>query len=201
MVKISDPRVVGVAVEECNEPMVNLMTIGRWYLWSQVPNVKEKTDFGDCEFPVARVGLVERMKKVFSELPQGWGLFLDEPYRSYEYQRKLYKEAVARGETDFVSNPDVYSPHVTGGAIDLAIVDDKGLMIDVGNWFDYDETAHTYFEEVTDEQKKNRQMLIDLMTSAGFVNYPYEWWHWSYGDKYWGFVTGNKAIYGQVKHP
>ncbi len=30
------------------------------------------------------------------------------------------------------------------------------------------------------------------MKKQGFVNYPAEWWHWSYGDKMW-------AAYG--KHP
>jgi hypothetical protein len=24
------------------------------------------------------------------------------------------------------------------------------------------------------------------LTAAGMVNYPTEWWHWSYGDRYWG---------------
>ena len=34
---------------------------------------------------------------------------------------------------------------------------------------------------------------------AGFVNYPTEWWHWSFGDRYWAFVTGHGAArYGQV---
>jgi D-alanyl-D-alanine dipeptidase len=33
---------------------------------------------------------------------------------------------------------------------------------------------------------------------AGFVNYPSEWWHWSYGDKYWGFAKGKKVLYNQI---
>jgi D-alanyl-D-alanine dipeptidase len=38
------------------------------------------------------------------------------------------------------------------------------------------------------------------MTGAGFVNYPSEWWHWSYGDRYWAVVTGEPhAIYGPVE--
>jgi len=32
------------------------------------------------------------------------------------------------------------------------------------------------------------------------VNYPTEWWHWSYGDRYWAFVTGAPhALYGPTK--
>ena len=33
-------------------------------------------------------------------------------------------------------------------------------------------------------------MLGEALTSAGMVNYPTEWWHWSYGDRYWAFGTG-----------
>ncbi|MDT7587682.1 MAG: zinc D-Ala-D-Ala dipeptidase, partial [Pseudonocardiales bacterium] len=33
--------------------------------------------------------------------------------------------------------------------------------------------------------------------SVGFVNYPTEWWHWSYGDRYWAIkTTAAAAIYG-----
>jgi len=38
------------------------------------------------------------------------------------------------------------------------------------------------------------------MTVAGFVNYPTEWWHWSYGDRYWAYATHRSAaIYGPVE--
>jgi zinc D-Ala-D-Ala dipeptidase len=31
------------------------------------------------------------------------------------------------------------------------------------------------------------------------VNYPTEWWHWSYGDSYWALTTGAPAaIYGPI---
>jgi D-alanyl-D-alanine dipeptidase len=41
--------------------------------------------------------------------------------------------------------------------------------------------------------------LIDAMRAAGFVNYPTEWWHWSYGDRYWAYLLGKPAaIFGAV---
>lgn len=41
---------------------------------------------------------------------------------------------------------------------------------------------------------------IDAMTTVGFVNYPTEWWHWSYGDKYWAFMKSEPhAIYKSVE--
>ncbi|WP_370276972.1 M15 family metallopeptidase [Pontibacterium sp.] len=46
----------------------------------------------------------------------------------------------------------------------------------------------------------HRQLLQDVMGRAGFVNYAEEWWHFSYGDQLWAYVTGNPvAIYGAVE--
>jgi len=40
------------------------------------------------------------------------------------------------------------------------------------------------------------------MEAAGFVNYPTEWWHWSFGDRYWAFCAGeHEAIYGACEVP
>lgn len=36
----------------------------------------------------------------------------------------------------------------------------------------------------------DRLVLGSALTRAGLVNYPPEWWHWSYGDRYWAVVTG-----------
>lgn len=38
------------------------------------------------------------------------------------------------------------------------------------------------------------------MTAAGFVNYPSEWWHWSYGDRYWAVCEKQPhALFGPVE--
>jgi zinc D-Ala-D-Ala dipeptidase len=42
-------------------------------------------------------------------------------------------------------------------------------------------------------------MLAEALRAAGLVNYPTEWWHWSYGDRYWALATGARhAVYGIV---
>ena len=44
-----------------------------------------------------------------------------------------------------------------------------------------------------------RKALANAFESAGLVNYPTEWWHWSYGDRYWALATGAEhAVYGPV---
>lgn len=45
-------------------------------------------------------------------------------------------------------------------------------------------------------------VLGTALASAGLVNYPSEWWHWSYGDRYWALATGtSSALYGPCPLP
>ncbi len=55
---------------------------------------------------------------------------------------------------------------------------------------------------ISAEAKKNRQIMSKVLADAGFVNYPTEYWHWSYGDRYWAFMTGHaNAFYGNSFPP
>jgi D-alanyl-D-alanine dipeptidase len=44
----------------------------------------------------------------------------------------------------------------------------------------------------------NRTILAAATRAADFVNYPLEWWHWSYGDRYWACATDVVATYGSL---
>jgi D-alanyl-D-alanine dipeptidase len=38
------------------------------------------------------------------------------------------------------------------------------------------------------------------MVQAGFVNYPFEWWHYSLGDQVWAQLTGTpSATFGPTE--
>ncbi len=50
-------------------------------------------------------------------------------------------------------------------------------------------------------KQKNRKLLIECMQKIGFENYSTEWWHWSYGDCYWGFLNDCDAFYAPVEKP
>ena len=52
---------------------------------------------------------------------------------------------------------------------------------------------------------KNRQILWQVMTKAGFRRHPQEWWHFSYGDQLWAWLENQSnlekntiAIYGNA---
>jgi len=93
-------------------------------------------------------------------------------------------------------------PHSTGAAVDLGIVDDYGISLDFGmevkDWAVVNQSlCETQSRLISPEQEINRLLLFNVMTKVGFVNYYTEWWHYSYGDKYWAFqLNKQNAIYG-----
>lgn len=67
-----------------------------------------------------------------------------------------------------------------------------------GAYLDFSKAGDGNF--LTKEQKDNRKVLCKAMQRAGFVNYPLEWWHFSYGDKMWAAYSGKRyAIYSIVQ--
>ncbi|MEV1002288.1 M15 family metallopeptidase [Nonomuraea sp. NPDC050202] len=57
----------------------------------------------------------------------------------------------------------------------------------------------THHPALPSRPRANRRLLAQAMSAAGFTNYPTEWWHWSYGDRYWALTTGAPAaVYGPL---
>jgi D-alanyl-D-alanine dipeptidase len=149
----------------------------------------------------ARRTVAQMLKKAAKYLPRGYQLAIFSAYRSIEDQIAIYKRVyrrfrrrhpqapknVLRRLTNrFVHPPDVKTPpgHSTGGAIDLTIVGPTGKELDMTKPFKWRtpksrSVAATYAEGLSAEARRNRKMLIDVMTQAGFTNYAGEWWHWS----------------------
>ncbi len=52
------------------------------------------------------------------------------------------------------------------------------------------------------EAHRNRSLLVATLLRAGLVNYPTEWWHWSYGERYWAVSAGAAiAPYAECRGP
>ncbi|WP_245966785.1 M15 family metallopeptidase [Sphaerisporangium album] len=100
----------------------------------------------------------------------------------------------------YISPPEV-APHVAGAAVDLTLCDADGNELWLGTQVNDTDTdaCHTAGTAVPAEAAERRRVLGEALTAAGLVNYPTEWWHWSYGDRYWAYVTGASAArYGPV---
>jgi len=71
------------------------------------------------------------------------------------------------------------SRHNQGVAVDLTLVDlHSGVEVQMGTPYDtFGAAAHT--ANATGEVKQFRELLVEVMASEGFTNYPMEWWHFS----------------------
>ena len=107
------------------------------------------------------------------------------------------------------NDPNLPTPHSTGAAIDLTIVDSQGAEIDMGCSIDEvsERILPSYYDRGGDIEAatfaKNRELLRSVMEGAGFYRLSHEWWHFSYGDQFWALIeslrTGRTvpAVYGE----
>jgi D-alanyl-D-alanine dipeptidase len=197
---LSDPRVAGVPVHDCDEPLVAL-----------------DASFGPARARV-RSGLAERLAIAQDLLPRGLRLRVVEGYRSVADQRAIiarYSAEVCRLRPGvsphelhhLVSRyvaPVAVAPHVAGAAVDLTLVDVTGEELDMGTAIDAtpeesDEACFFAAQNISADARAHRHLLGAVLKPLGLVNYPTEWWHWSYGDRYWALVSeAPSAVYGPV---
>ena len=85
------------------------------------------------------------------------------------------------------------SGHTRGSTVDLTIIKKDGSFVDMGGTFDlFSEISHYKYPKITDEQKRNREILRNAMAKAGFKGIYSEWWHFTlkdepYKDTYFNF--------------
>lgn len=74
------------------------------------------------------------------------------------------------------------SSHSRGSAVDLTLYDLKnGKNLDMGCEFDFfDDISHTESLRITEDQRKNRMLLKNIMEAYGFFNFSKEWWHYTF---------------------
>ena len=161
-----------------------------------------------------RQSVLNKLIVASSMLPDGFKLRILYGYRSLQMQKKFWEETCAniRKENPKLTDQEVeakarrYSampngkgPHQTGGAVDVLIEDGNGKSLDFGTEYrahNYSNSVSMHSKSITSKQKQNRKLLRNIMLSAGFVYYPGEWWHYSFGDQSWVAYTGNKfALY------
>ena len=79
---------------------------------------------------------------------------------------------------DFLTDPERGSPHTRGVAVDLTLIKNT-KELDMGTDFDdFTEKAFHLSKNVSVKVRKNRALLLSIMTLAGFDFYHNEWWHY-----------------------
>lgn len=181
------------------------------------PLVEVDTGLGGCVR--VRAGVAERLVIARALLPAPYTLVVLEGHRSAARQMMLERGYLAQLSRSFPTlsenqlrvlssravAPLSVAPHVAGAAVDVTIIDPRGRIVDMGSEVDAtpeecDMRCFTGAQNISRAARANRTMLADAMRGAGFVNYPTEWWHWSFGDRYWAHQTDmGHALYGPIE--
>jgi D-alanyl-D-alanine dipeptidase len=93
---------------------------------------------------------------------------------------------------------------VAGAAVDLTLRGDDGTELPMGcavNATPEESSGRCYTDSVDVDPlaRQHRNLLGTALRAVHLVNYPSEWWHWSYGDRYWAFISNAVAArYGPI---
>lgn len=150
-------------------------------------------------------------------LPNNYYFKIYEAYRPLDAQIQLWNQVVQQQKKEhpqmdseseefiticnvFCANPYRQgSGHQSGGAIDVSLCDKNGIDYDMGGEVRGFHEESDFDYPVSDEARKNRNILKSALEESGFINYPAEWWHYSFGDRLWAKLTGSKiAIFGRL---
>lgn len=196
---MSDPRVGAIEVRDNREPLVRLD-----------PRLGRRS--------FVRATLAERLGEADALLPPGVRLHVVEGHRTAAAQQAIVASysaelcaahpGISPAELERLSSrfvaPLAVAPHVAGAAVDLTLVDACGDELDLGTPIDAtpeQSGGRCYFDApgLAPDARAHRALLARVLGAAGLVNYPTEWWHWSFGDRYWALATGaTHALYGPV---
>jgi D-alanyl-D-alanine dipeptidase len=204
-VLIGDRRVTRLPVRDTGDPLVPL----RNGLTARGGDV------------LVRSEVAERLEAAQNGLPDGLHLAVVEGYRSATTQQAIIDDYTAKHRRTFPAADEAElvrlvsryvapidnAPQVAGAAVDLTLVDDVGRQLNMGTAIDAtpeESAGRCYLDAagLAPEARANRAILAAALGGAGLVNYPTEWWHWSFSDRYWAFVTGGEhAYYGPLLAP
>ncbi|MFF3735885.1 M15 family metallopeptidase [Streptomyces sp. NPDC002566] len=201
LILLSDRRVAETPVVDNGERLVDARD-------SAVLRVDARKADADGSYAHVRADVLRRLLLAQGALPKGVRLLLVEGFRPPALQRSYfdaYSATLRRAHPDasparirelasaYISPPEV-APHVSGGAVDLTLCTEDGRELPLGTEVnatpeESEGGCRTAATNIDAEARANRLLLHRAMTAAGFVNYPTEWWHWSYGDRYWALLT------------
>ncbi|GGB34351.1 D-alanyl-D-alanine dipeptidase [Oceanisphaera marina] len=219
------PRVQLIPIVEADDPLVPLGLVNTplrsypTYFHQNVPGA-----ISECYI---RRSVLYRLYKAARLLPSGIELVVLDGWRPLIVQQHLYDVLFAAMSAHHVndsqpellsrirhfvappsSDPAAPSPHLTGGAVDIALCDSEGLFLDMGTEFD-DISPWSYsaaFEAIEKpsareaEVIENRRLLHSVMIQAGFTNLPSEWWHFDYGNQNWAWYSkAGEAQFGAME--
>jgi len=205
-----------VVIKDNGEPLVNFLGLSRRLVFSPAHPL-----FDFPRTPLIRKSVAEMLVQAAESLPTGLLLSVVEGYRPIQVQRAMHKwvtEDIKKEHPEWNDDhirleagrrsapPDAITPppHITGGAVDVDIIDQDGNGLDFSSPYSKTEwqQASPRAKGLSEKAYENRALLKRIMEPTGLTNYVDEWWHWSYGDNGWALRVGaSYACYGRIELP
>ena len=213
-------------VVECGEPFVSLReaaaqadVVVAFSSLKHVNNLDRLFYLREGQIPNF-LGAAKKMNEL------GWVLRVEDGYRTREIQKYLgltpkvfdavlqrvmwelegkvpSPEFMFRRCSALVATVPKFATHMSGSAIDISVMNrnDPALEVDRGGpYIELSELTPMDSPFVSGVGQRHRNQITALMRDCCFVEYPWEFWHYSSGDAYDQFLrkTGKPAIYGAV---
>jgi D-alanyl-D-alanine dipeptidase len=213
-------------VEECGEKLVALRDAAE-EARVEVRFAAQKHVLGRDRLYYLREGQIKGFIGAAREMNQrGWVMLVEDGYRTAEIQKHLgmvpyvfdrvlqqvrweldgqipTPEFMRRRCTALVATIPKIGTHMSASAIDISVFlrDDPAQEVDRGGpYLEMSELTPMDSPFVSRRARENRVAITGIMRRHGFVEYPFEFWHYSGGDCYDQHLrdTGKPAIYGAI---
>lgn len=220
-------QVLPYPVAECGEPMVSLQQAAKQAGVSVQFSTRPHA-LGLPRLFYLRDGQIPGFIGAAAEMNQrGWLMRVEDGYRTPQMQKHLglvpqvfdavlksvmwelngqrpTPEFMFRRCSTLVASVPKFGTHMSGSAIDISVLqlDEPTCEVDRGApYLEMSALTPMGSPFVSDLARTNRRDITALMRRHGFVDYPWEFWHYSSGDAYEQVLakTGRPAIYGAVQ--
>ena len=132
----------------------------------------------DCAECYMRLKTIKALMKANAKfMKKGFKIKLYDCYRPLDIQKKMWDIV---SNPIYVANPSKGSIHNRGGAVDISLVDSKGVELNMGTPFDFfgTEASHDY-KNFSKAILDNRKLLKKIMLQSDFQSFDSEWWHYN----------------------
>jgi len=222
-----------IPIQECGEALV-MIPASEFAFVTPHPYQKLGAPYGKVSPYWVRQGVLKALEHAQKQLQKeypAWQIQIFDAYRPLAVQQFMveYTFDMLRQQSSQLSdqeivqqvakfwaqpshNPKTPPPHSTAAAVDITLVNEKGETIDFGG--EIDEISERSFPDfyqnrtTPSEQlyQQRRELLKQIMVTAGFRQHPQEWWHFSLGDQMWAWLKREElsqieviAYYGRIE--
>lgn len=210
--KSFDKKLLNIPLRECGEELLYLPNLSEKYGVNIIFNNKETAS---ALLRKSAAILLMQAARCFNQ--HGFSLKVESAYRSLDNQKNKFikryqsmkgsfpgksKSELLKLANTYTAGIPILAAHTAGAAVDTTLLDKNGNFLDFGAPY-----MHGDIESVTDypnfpkKVKENRKILKEGMEKFGFINYPFEYWHYSIGDVCAAYLTSQKyAKFGPVNY-